>query len=259
MTACVGVAWTIAFNPLAALSAHQYEVLAQKASNSQVFDTASRDNVWLREGDADSQMVIHAKSSNIQSHTLFDVVFYYSNIDAEGKPVFTGRYDAKSAKLSRNNYWVLNDVLENEQGRPSQHFKLKSIPTSITWETFNAQTQTGRHPPFWRLGTEITKARQSGFDATPLIMQFHKLLALPITLIAMAIIAAGASLNMSREGGTLRLMITGAALGFGVYFADNIVSAFGETGALPPILAAWSVPLLVLIGGLVYLAEIEDG
>jgi len=81
----------------------------------------------------------------------------------------------------------------------------------------------------------------AGFSATPLIMQFHRLLALPLTLIAMAVIAAGASMQLTRLGGTMRLMIIGAALGFGVYFANNMITAFGETGSLPAILSAWAV------------------
>jgi lipopolysaccharide export system permease protein len=76
---------------------------------------------------------------------------------------------------------------------------------------------------------------------------------------AMAIIAAGVSMQLTRLGGTLRLMIIGAALGFGVYFANNLITAFGETGALPTLLAAWFVPALVLIGGLFRLCLIEDG
>jgi lipopolysaccharide export system permease protein len=90
-------------------------------------------------------------------------------------------------------------------------------------------------------------------------MQLNKLLALPIMLIAMTVIAAGVSMHLTREGGTLRLLIIGGVLGFGVYFADNVVSAFGEASALPIILAAWTIPLFVLFSGLSYLARIEDG
>ena len=122
-----------------------------------------------------------------------------------------------------------------------------------------SRTQTRFNPAFWQLPDEIDKAGQAGFDTTPLIMQFHKLLALPIALIAMTIIAAGAALKLSREGSTLLFLITGAALGFAVYFADTVISAFGETGAIPPILASWSIPLLVLFLGLAYLSYIEDG
>ena len=78
-------------------------------------------------------------------------------------------------------------------------------------------------------------------------------------LIAMTIIAAGVSMHLNREGGTLRLLITGSTLGFAVYFADNFVSAFGEAAILPVILAAWAIPLFVLFCGITYLAKIEDG
>jgi len=66
-------------------------------------------------------------------------------------------------------------------------------------------------------------------------------------------------MHLTREGGTLRLLIIGGVLGFAVYFADNVVSAFGEASILPVTIAAWTVPLFVLFCGLTYLAKIEDG
>ena len=66
-------------------------------------------------------------------------------------------------------------------------------------------------------------------------------------------------MHLTREGGTLRLLIIGGVLGFAVYFADNVVSAFGEASALPILLAAWAIPLFVLCFGVSYLARIEDG
>ena len=260
VTGLIGILWTIAFNPLAEISARKYESVVRSASgqNSAIHKSMKTD-IWLREGDEDGHLVIHAKSADVLKHTLYDVTFYYLDFDEAGRPTFTTRYDAKSAELFKNNYWVLSSVTENEGGKARRYFSTASKPTNISWETLRAQTQTHKSPPFWSIRAEINKAKKAGFDTSPLILQFHKLMALPITLIAMAIIAAGAALNMSRSGGTLRLLIAGSALGFGVYFADNIISAFGETGALPPILAAWAVPLLVLSGGIIFLSKVEDG
>ena len=78
-------------------------------------------------------------------------------------------------------------------------------------------------------------------------------------LIAMTIIAAGVSTRLTRNGSTFRLLVTGGVLGFGVYFADNVVSAFGQATIIPIILAAWAVPLLVLCLGAAYMSYIEDG
>ena len=113
--------------------------------------------------------------------------------------------------------------------------------------------------PFWGLMQEIRRTEKAGFSAVSLRMQFNKLLALPVMLIAMTIIAACVSMRFNRKGGALRLLIIGSFLGFAVYFADNVVSAFGQATILPILLAAWSVPLFVLFCGLSYLAIIEDG
>jgi len=59
--------------------------------------------------------------------------------------------------------------------------------------------------------------------------------------------------------GHLRLLIMGAVMGFGVFFADSVITAFGEVAILPVVLAAWTVPLLVLLLGITHLARIEDG
>jgi len=259
VTGILGVLWAMAFNPLAAASSKKYSSVVQTATQSDDVNAPKKGRIWLREGSSEGQLVIFADRSNIEQHTLYDVTFYYSDFDQNGRPIFTTRYDAESAELFKNNYWLLQNVTENESGKPSQHFQSVSKTTSMSWETLRSRVQTDSKPPFWRISNEIQKSKQAGFDATPLILQFHKLLALPITLIAMSIIAAGASLNSAREGGTLKLLIIGATLGFGVYFADNIISAFGSTGALPPALAAWSIPLLVLTCGLVFLSKTEDG
>ena len=260
VTALIGIIWAIAFNPLAALSAQKYQSMMRQVTGGagQIASDNSK-SIWLREGNEDGQLVIHALSADIEAHTLYDATFYYFDFDENGRPVFSVRYDAKRAELFKNNYWVLFSVIENEDESPSRKFKTVSKTTNISWETLRSRSQTQKSPPFWKIRTEIKKAKAAGFDTAPMVLKYHKLLALPITLIAMTVIAAGASLSMSREGGTLRLLIAGGAMGFGVYFVDNIISAFGATRTLPPVLAAWSISLIVLSLGLVFLSKIEDG
>ncbi len=254
----LGIGWSMAFNPLAALSGQYYESVTQKITGEDASSQSAKE-IWLREGDEDGQLVIHARSSDTATHTLYDVVFYYFDFDQTGRPRFSSRYDAKKAELLQDNYWVLTSVRENVRGQPSRTYNTITETTNISWETLRTRTQTSKSPPFWKIRGEIAKAKQAGFDPRSLVMQFHKLLALPLTLIAMAVIAAGASLNMNREGGALRLLIIGGILGFGVYFADNVIGAFGQNGTLPPILASWIVPAVTLCLGLVFLSKIEDG
>ncbi len=264
VTALLGTLWATAFNPLASLSQDKYQSVIRELSSDPNIDHIVDKPIWLREGNDDGYVVIHALSADIDKHVLYDVTLYnYDFVTAKNSPVkraiFTSRYDAKKAVLSKDGFWELSDVIENEDDKAPQRFDTISRTTTITWEILRERSQARKNPPFWRIKGEIKKAKQAGFDATPLVMQLHRLLALPLTLIAMAVIAAGASLNMSRAGGTLKLLIAGGALGFGVYFVDNLISAFGETGTLPPAVAAWTIPLLVLSCGLVFLSWIEDG
>jgi len=259
VTAVLGVLWATLFNPLASISQQQYRKAVNALSANPATTDTIQKSIWLREGNDDGYVVIHALSADIDKHLLFDATFYIFHTIADDRTVFSTRYDAKRAYLSNDGYWQLSDIIENEDGKEPKKFKTISRVTNISWDSLKERAQGRKNPPFWQIRSEIDKAKSAGFAPTTLIMQWHKLLALPLTLIAMAVIAAGASLNMAREGGTLRLLIVGAAIGFGVYFVDNLIGAFGETGTLPPVVAAWSVPLLVLSCGLVFLSWIEDG
>jgi len=259
VTALLGAIWATAFNPLASISQAKHTNVVNKVTSGGAPVKPMQKDIWLREANTNGYVVIHALSANIEKHTLYNVVFYTFERVTGGPAEFYTRLDIDRAELSKNGYWQLFTVTENEDGKTPQYFSTISRPTTISWKTLRTQSQTGTSPPFWQINTEIRKAKNAGFDTTRLVMHFHKLLALPLTLMAMAVIAAGASLNMAREGGTLRLLIAGGALGFGVYFVDNLIGAFGETGTLPPVVAAWFVPLLVLSCGLIFLSWAEDG
>ncbi len=258
VTALIGILWVTLFNPLAAMTQDRREHTLHKYQDLKPQDITDKP-VWLREGSSDGYTVIHARRSNVDEHKLYDTTFYIFDTLPDGRSILSTRYDAKEAELAKNGFWKLKKVIENENGRPPSQYENITRTTSISWQTLRDGSQTRRKPPFWQIRAEIHKAKQAGFDSSNLIMQFHKLLALPLALIAMAVIAAGASLNMTRSGGTLRLLILGSALGFGVFFIDNLIGAFGKTGTLPPALAAWSVPLLVLFCGLAFLSWVEDG
>ena len=257
VTAMLGFIWAAAFNPLASSAMHAHDNLVERVTGSVA--AAKGENIWLREGNDVSQTVIFAERADILARKLFDTTFYIFEIDPEGTAVFERRLDAKEAELVTQGYWQLRDVIENAEGEVAQIQSAVSLPTNISVEDMRDSTGINALPPFWDIPDAIRKTERAGFSTVSLRMQLNKLLALPILLIAMTVIASGVSMHLTREGGTLRLLIIGGALGFAVYFADNVVSAFGEVSALPIILSAWACPLFVLFFGLSYLARIEDG
>ena len=257
VTATLGLVWAAAFNPLASASMNAHDNMVERLTGSK--GSTKNENIWLREGNDVGQTVIYAQRADVLTRTLFDASFYIFEINAEGTAVFERRLDAKTAVLVTQGYWQLKNVIENAEGELPQNQSAVSLPTVITVDDIRDTTGNAALPPFWEIPATIAKTDRAGFSTTSLRMQLNKLLALPVMLIAMTILAAGVSMKLTREGGTLRLLIIGGILGFAVYFADNVVSAFGEASALPIILAAWAIPLFVLFFGLSYLARIEDG
>ena len=258
LAAGLGVFWATVLNPLAARLYDTFEDRSAEwlGEGPRLFDT----DIWLREGRDDAQIVIRASGLDLDTRTLRDVTVLTLQIDpADGRSTFARRFDAATAQLVTQGYWQLTDVVENAPREDTQRHAAISLPTTIDARQLAEQADGERRSAFWSMPRTIRENEAAGFAARDLRLQFNRLLSLPVMLIAMTFIAAGVSMSLAREGGTLRLLITGAALGFGVFFADSMVSAFGEVAVIPTYIAAWGVPLIVLMLGISHLARIEDG
>ena len=258
VTALIGLIWAALLNPLASrsLALHDQIIAGSAVPGSNSIETGE---VWLREGTDFEQTVIYAQRADRLNRTLYNVEFNVFDINADGNVVFSKRYDAKKAVLLPSNYWQLTDAYENSGSGDTEMQSAVSWPSQLDVADFQNLSGKSTAPQFWQLPREIKKLESAGFSSVALRMQFHKLLSLPFTLIAMTFIAAGVSMHLTREGGTFRLLLSGVAVGFGVFFIENIIKAFGESGAINVVYAVWIVPLLVLAAGIVYLSRIEDG
>ncbi|MEP1230406.1 MAG: LptF/LptG family permease [Litorimonas sp.] len=257
VTISLGVLWSGLINPLSSKMSDQHDKLVGTwVPPSQ---NTTEQQIWLRGGNQDQQTVIFAKDINLNDKKIFSATFYIMDIEADQTTRFQRRFDAQSATLSPQGFWQLHNAIENTPRKSPITHEILSLPTSITLDTLSKQANKISNPSFWNIPKEIAENEAAGYSSRQLRLQFHKLLALPITLMAMTFIAAAVSMHLSREGGTIRLLITGATLGFFVYFADNIISAFGGSAAIPVLLAAWAIPLFTLFFGMSYLTRIEDG
>ncbi len=90
-------------------------------------------------------------------------------------------------------------------------------------------------------------------------MQFHRLLALPVLLVAMMILAAMFALRPHRRGRVGLSIVVGVLAGFLVYFLSNFVFALGLSGKIPVVLAAWIPAGVALMIGTTTLLHLEDG
>ncbi|RKQ70788.1 lipopolysaccharide export system permease protein [Litorimonas taeanensis] len=256
ISALIGLGWALVFNPLASDLMTRHDVMQDELGGGMKMQS---NDIWLREGDMNQQTVIRANAVDFSNRTLLEATFYQMDVEADGRTVFARRFDAKTATLSPQGYWLLTNATENIPGEIKKDTSTLSLPTQITTRQFQDIGQKTKAPPFWDLPATIQTNEMAGFSALGLKMQYNKLLALPVLLMAMSIIAAGVSLRLSRQGGTFQLLVAGTAIGFLLYFIDSIVATFGEAGLIPVILAAWAMPIFALLVGISYLSKIEDG
>jgi lipopolysaccharide export system permease protein len=126
-----------------------------------------------------------------------------------------------------------------------------------------ARVQESFAPPdtlsFWALPGFIALLDHSGFSSIRHRLQFQTLLALPLLAGTMTLLAAGFSMRPSRRGGVAKMIASGVAAGFALFLVSKVAEEFGQSGALPAVLAAWAPAASGLMLSVALLLHLEDG
>jgi lipopolysaccharide export system permease protein len=169
------------------------------------------------------------------------------------------RIDAARAELGSDGNWVLTRAVESRAGfRPTSHPVLQ-IATIDPTEAQRDGLRDPRDLPVWALPGAARQAQASGASPDRYLLRFHRQLALPVTLVAMTLIAAVLSLGLDRAGGRLMMTVGALAAGLLVFFANDITGALASAGYAPPWIAAWSPPLVAMLMALTAVSYREDG
>jgi len=251
----IGVAAVTIFTPISARMYSEFaglEARYVKGEESQL--SVSMNGLWLRQGDAQQQSVIHALRVAQQGEHLEDVmVLLYGANDS-----FLGRIDAKSAQL-QDHFWVLRDAWVSDlRGVPAHHASYR-LATTLTPEQIVESSTAPDALSFWDLPGYIRAAQAAGFSAARYQLYLYALYALPALFAAMVFMAASFSLKLGREGGVGRVILLSAACGFGVFFFQNLTTVLGRSGAVPILLAATAPALASILIGMTLVFSQEDG
>lgn len=254
----LGVFELAAFNPLAASLYGRYqkmedEILLGRTGSLDVSEVG----LWLREGAADRQLVLHADQVQQEALTLNLRGVHVFFLD--GRERFAKRLSARSGRLA-DGWLELHDVWEMQGGKSSVHRDALRLPTELTLERVHDNFAAPETMSFWQLPAFIAFFEKAGFAATKHRMHFQSLLSSPLLYCAMVLVAAVFSLRPNTRAGGLLLRIGGGvAAGFGIYFFNKIIYAFGLSATLPQGLAAWSPALVAGLIGVSGLLHLEDG
>jgi lipopolysaccharide export system permease protein len=255
VSAALGAIVALLVTPFSSRMLVEFTELEAKYIHGQPSQLAvSGNGLWLRQGNAAAQSVIHALHVANQGVQLDDVVVFLYG----GNDQFMGRIDASAAALGDGIWTLHNAWVSGTDGKPRQH-KTYVLPTTLTPSRIQESFASPDTLSFWTLPGFIASAQRAGFSATRYLLYFDSLLLLPAMFAAMVLVAASFSLRLARLGGLARVALWGVLSGFGVYFFSNVATALGETGILPIPLAAAAPATVAILIGLTLVFHHEDG
>jgi lipopolysaccharide export system permease protein len=254
----VGVVTVIAINPLASMLNGRFELERGRLMENYLGDTPK--DIWLRQGDEHSQIVIHAHGRDTRTGVvrLHDVTLFVYDKTPDGRPQFRRRLDAAEATLMPG-FWRLKDVREATAGQSSVRSDSLSIRSTLDAEAALQRFTSPDAIAFWRLPQAIKLTEDAGFSADSYRLRFQQLLAMPVLFAAMALLAAAFSLRLARLGGLAGLAGAGVALGFVIFFFNQFAGALAKGGVIPLFAAAWVPAVVALLSGMTLLFHTEDG
>lgn len=258
----IGILAVTTLNPIAAATSNRYQELSDtyRTGGPQVL-SLSDEGLWLRQGGAQGQAVIHANGyGSIDPIELFDVtiISYAPNGGPER------RIHAESAQLGDDSWllrnakvWTLATGI-NPESTAERHETL-ALPTTLTQDRIRDSLGKPMGISIYDLPGTIRALQQAGFSTRKHEVWYQVELARPLFLMAMVLVGAAFTMRHARFGGTGVAVLMAVLLGFALYFIRNFAQILGENGQIPVALAAWGPPVASLFLTMGLLLHAEDG
>ena len=250
----IGTFWISVINPVSSVLTAKFETLENSVLRNQSSALSlSPGGLWIREKNANGHSVLHARAISDDGEMLSNVtIFIFENED-----LFNARIDAKHAKL-KSGFWELKDiVVTTDDGVPQKQAFSRHL-TQLTKENLQDSFASPHAMSFWELPQFIGVLEKAGFSAVRHRLHWHSLLASPLLLCAMVLIAATFSLRASARISSKKWMLGGLFFGFFLYFMTDLVFALGLSGRIPEVFAAWTPVMVTTLIGITSLLYLED-
>jgi lipopolysaccharide export system permease protein len=258
LAAVIGFFTLLIFNPVAAGLYASYE--RQKdglVRNDVTALDIGESGFWLREATGEEAAIVHARAVQQQDTAL--ALSGVTILVTNAKNEMQRRIEAERGEL-REGKFILQNTLEMEPARPPVRHETFTRPTTITLTQIQESFAEPETLSFWDLPDFIAASQAAGFSALPHRLYLQSLMATPMMLCAMVLLAASFFLTTQARmaGWTLR-GAAGVATGFLLYFFSQFTYALGLAATLPLLLAAWAPAAIALLLSSAFLFYREDG
>ncbi|MEI7710087.1 MAG: LPS export ABC transporter permease LptG [Rhodospirillales bacterium] len=256
-----GVVATAAISPVSSVMLARAEVLDNAFLRSGGGPLAlNGGELWLRQADRAltplGVAIIHAHGVELRGDRLSARDVSVFRLDEADR--LLARIEAARATLVPGN-WDLENARSIRPDQLPEPPHSMVLPTDLTVGRVQDSFASPDTLSVWTLPDFIGLLDRSGFSSIRHRLHFQALLALPLLAATMALVSAGFSMRPARRGGVARTIGGGVATGFALFLVSKIAAEFGQSGALPVVLAAWAPALSGLMLAVALLLHTEDG
>lgn len=209
------------------------------------------EDVWVRDGD--NLVNVGTVTGRAANMRLSDITVYNRN-----GGVLNTVLAAKTATRV-GNIWKLDGARRFEVATGiSQPVNDATLGDGVRPDQLTLSTVEPDGLSFGALWTVINDLNDAGRPTNALTAVLWHKISGPLSTLLMPLLGAVAAFGIARSGKLFVRAVTGMALGFAYFIADNFGLAMGNLGAYPPLLAAWGPFCLFLIIGEFVLIKTEE-
>jgi lipopolysaccharide export system permease protein len=198
-----------------------------------------QDQIWYRGTDG----IYNFKWFDPEKNVLKGITINYLDRDFN----LTMRIDAERAEWD-NDGWTFHNLLITRYQRAgfptlerkaSQKVALPEKP-----DDFKIVQKDADKMGYTELKRYIRKIRDEGYDVTRYLADLHSRISFAFVSLILAVIGISFSLKSERSGGIALSIGIGIAIGFSYWIVHAFFLSLGRSGALPPLLSAWTANII---------------
>jgi lipopolysaccharide export system permease protein len=153
--------------------------------------------------------------------------------------------------------WEAHDALEHELDGDVAHVRPVGPDSLSIPETLDDFLEVQREPEelsFTELRERIATLTRKGIDASHYLVDLYLKLALPFASVVLATVAIPIGGRLRRHPSMAAIVGVGTAVGFCYWVLLGLGASLGQSGAIPPLMAAWSAnAVYMLVGAVLFL------
>ncbi|MBL4806636.1 MAG: LPS export ABC transporter permease LptG [Rhodobacteraceae bacterium] len=261
-TLLIGTFMTAIYNPIVAATYRQADDILNKYNvGGRSLVSLSADGIWLRQGDDDSQFVIHAERASLNGTILFRVGWHEFATDGH----LIRRIEAVRAQLFEGEWIVrsgtewLFDPSNPDNAMTENVFEELRLPTNLTSQEILKNFASPKTVSIWELPALVRQLESSGFSTHRQRLFIQTEMSRPLMLVAMVLIGAGFSMRPSRFGQTGVMVLIAVFSAFILYSMQSVAISLGSAQEISLMLAAWGPPSAGILLTMGLLLHLEDG